>query len=472
MSSKTSSGRPPARVPMMRGSARATAVALLVTVAGRAGAAPAEEAATCTLATCIEVALSRHPALAGMQARVTEARAAADLHRAEALPTVGVEGGTGYINGEAVTYFGALGGRQNADGTPAAPLQGALWDATFVVLLPLFREGRLIGDTPIAEREARLGIQEQEMSRETLRRQVATAVADAWFTALKLQKAEPLQASVVAAREAVLKGAEAQEQERLISHAAALSARVGLASARHQLESTRIARLRAERALGAATGQVGTAIVPVEEASTLDPAAGAAGLVGPAPSMASAPEIRAAEFRVQQKQEEMARMSRQGWPTATVRAHYAVADGFALPVNNQYYVGLRLSVPLFDSGQTGKRVAMAQAQKEQAESALAALRLARAAEMEDLTARIRQLEADIALRDAQIEQARETVRAASARAAERLSAPGEEEEAQVALLELELSRSAARHDRALAETRLRIASGEWESSGLRPGLSP
>ena len=182
----------------------------------------------------------------------------------------------------------------------------------------------------------------------------------------------------------------------------------------------------------------------------------------------ASPAVRAAELRVQQKAEEIARIRKQWWPSATLRAHYGVADAFTLPVNNQYYFGLRFSIPLFDSGQTSKRVAVARAQKEQEEAALANVRLIRAAEMEDLTARLRQLGADIELRTAQIEQAREAVRAIRARAAERLAAPGEEDEAEVALLRLELARNAAVHDRALAETRLRIANGEWDSSGPVP----
>ena len=63
---------------------------------------------------------------------------------------------------------------------------------------------------------------------------------------------------MVTAQEAILKGAQAREEQRLISHATALAANVELAAARHDLETTRIARSRAERALGAATGLVGT----------------------------------------------------------------------------------------------------------------------------------------------------------------------------------------------------------------------
>jgi outer membrane protein TolC len=438
--------------------------------------AGAQEPATCALAACIDQAFARHPALAGMQARVAEARATAGVARAEALPTFNVEAGTGYISGEAITPFGTLGGPRIVNGQVVPPLEGGLYDATFVLLVPLLREGRLIGQSPLAEREARLGIAEQEMSRAALRREVAAAVAEAWFTALKLRRAEPLQAGVVTAREAIREGARAREEQRLISHASALAASVDLAAARHDLETTRIARERAERALGATTGLIGTAVAPMDAGSPLAP--------GETPSLAPSalparaavvpPEIRAAELRVEQRAEEIARIQRQWWPTAGVRAHYGVADAFSQtqPLNKQYYVGLRLTVPVFDSGLTSKRVAVARAQKEREESALASLRLARAAEIEDLRARVRQLEADLELQTAQIELARETVRAIRAKQEERLAAPGEEDEAQVALLRLELDRNAALHDRALAETRLRIASGDWDFPDSAPGRAP
>jgi outer membrane protein TolC len=465
----------------VRASTKAAALATLAAVLLGAPAPPAgaEDPATCALAACIDQALSRHPVLAGMQARVEEARAAAGVARAEALPTFNVDGGTGYISGEAITPFGALGGPRIVDGKVVPPLEGGLYDATFVLLVPLLREGRMLGQTPLAEREGRLGIAEQEMSRAALRREVAASVAEAWFTALKLRRAEPLLAGVVTAREAIREGAHAREEQRLISHAAALAASVDLAAARHDLETTRIARERAERALGAATGVIGTALAPEDAGSALDsgaaPAlpAASAGSPAAAPTMA-APEIRAAELRVEQKAQEIARIQKQWWPTASVRAHYGVADAFAQdqPINKQYYVGLRLTVPVFDSGLTSKRVAMARAQMEHEESALASLRLARAAELEDLRARVRQLDADLELQTAQIELARETVRAIRAKQAERLAAPGEEEEAQVALLRLELAASAARHDRALAQPRLRIATGDWEFPESAPDRAP
>ena len=478
MSSTTSRARRPARVPpTVRGSTRAAALATAVAALLALPPAPtgAEEPATCALAACIDQAFARHPALAGVQARVAEARATASVYRAEALPSFNVEGGTGYINGEAITPFGALGGARIVDGQVVPPLEGGIYDATFVLLVPLLREGRLLGQSPLAEREARLGIAEQEMSRAALRREVAAAVADAWFSALKLRRAEPLQAGVVAAREAIREGARAREEQRLISHASALAASVELAAARHELETTRIARERAERALGAATGLIGTAVAPADTGSALAPGetSPAPGAQPPPPAVAP-PEIRAAELRVEQRAEEISRIQKQWWPTATVRAHYGVADAFTQnqPINSQYYVGLRLTVPVFDSGLTGRRVAVARAQKEREESALASLRLVRAAEIEDLRARVRQLDADLELQTAQIELARETVRAIRAKEAERLAAPGEMEEAQVALLKLELAGSAALHDRALAETRLRIASGDWDFAETAPGRAP
>jgi outer membrane protein TolC len=465
----------------VRASTKAAALATLAAILLGAPAPPAgaQEPAACALAACIEQALARHPALAGMEARVAEARAAAGVAHAEALPAFNVEGGTGYISGEAITPFGTLGGPRIVDGKVVPPLEGGLYDALFVLQVPLLREGRLLGQSPLAEREARLGIAEQEMSRTALRREVAAAVADAWFTALKLRRAEPLQAGVVTAREAIREGARAREEQRLISHAAALAASVDVAAARHDLETTRIARERAERALGAAAGLVGTALAPADMGSPLDPGQLAAapapsGTAPPAGPVVSAPEIRAAELRVEQRAQEIARMQKQWWPTASVRAHYGLADAFTQdqPLNKQYYVGLRLTVPVFDSGLTSQRVAVARAQKEREESALASLRLARAAEIEDLRTRVRQLDADLELQAAQIELARETVRAIHAKQAERLAAPGEEEEAQVALLRLEVAESAARHDRALAQTRLRIATGDWDFPESAPHRAP
>jgi outer membrane protein TolC len=412
----------------------------------------------CDLRTCIDLAFAHHPQLKTSQARQEVARATINVHAAERRPRVDLEGGIGYLSGEAISPFAAIRG-VTEDGVAQRTAEGGFYQFLVQGAVPLLKDGTLIGQTSSAERQAQLGLSEEEWKTRALQTQVALNVVDAYVDVLKKQVAASVHEKIVATLAASYQLAQARFAQQLLAKNDLLIAEVQFVTAKRDQSVAQLALQRSQKALALALGMDKVAAVtPQELQEPLTPLPPFERLV--TATQTQHPEVKARQLRVQGSAEEVRKIRHESSPTVTLKMHYGLVDDFDGRLNDQWLTMLEVKVPLLDFGRNSSKVAVARAKMQQEEQYMAESKVDLERELHESYARVQTLEEERQLVEKQIEQATEALQLNRAKLMQNLVPPAAVAETEVALLKLQLAQSDVEHDRKLAHVRLQWISGE------------
>ena len=417
----------------------------------------------CDLESCIGVAFSNHPILKTGEARQSAAQVLLKVNEAERMPSLDLEGSTGYFSGESITPFDVVGGITEK-GIRQRHSSGGYYQATINAQIPIFKEGTLLGQASGLVRQARFGLSKEEWENQALRVQVALKVAEAYVQVLKNRKAVKAQEEIVVSLEGDYNLAQAKFNQNLISENDLLMAEVRLATGRRDISLSQLALRRSQQALSAAMGLDRTHEIDIQDLREFPaPLRPLEELVALARENNS--QVRAQQFKVRESEEEVKGVESERYPALSVAAHYGVADDFDRPLNDQWVAALQMKVPLFDFGLIRKKAAVARARVVEEEKRLLDFKLDMEQQVHEFYFHVQELEEEIELIKKQIQQTQEALKLNQAMFQQNLLPQSVVHDTEAALLKLQLAQSDAEYDQNLNRFELRLLSGEWNTQG-------
>jgi outer membrane protein TolC len=338
---------------------------------------------------------------------------------------------------------------------------GAYYQPSVGLEAPLVKEGTLVGQTAASVREAEFKVSEEDWANQSLRLQVTLQVAGAYVDVLKGLKAVQIDDVVAASLEEAYQLTLAKFNQNLISKNDLLMMEVQVAAAKRDLSIARLALQKGQRALASAMGLDQASqmeIHDLQDAPTpLPPLERLVAL-----ARQTHPELRAYQFRVSERAEEVKRVRSAQYPTLSLTANYGVVDAFEGRPNDQWVAALKVNVPIFDFGLIRSKTKVARAQLAEEEKLLLDYQRSLEQAISALYVHVQESEAEAAFINKQIEQATEAVNLNQAMFQQDLLPLSAVLDAKAALQKLRLALSNADYDQKLARFQLRVMSGGWE----------
>jgi outer membrane protein len=422
----------------------------------------AEEARVirCELQSCIQMAFANHPLLKASEARQAAARSQVDVQVAARRPTLNLVGESGYLSGKSISPFSALAG-VTEEGIQQRRVAGGYYQPTVGLEAPLVKEGTLVGQTAASVRQAEFKVSEEDWAHRSLRLQVTLQVAEAYVDVLKHLKAVQLDEAIVAALEEAYQLALAKFNQHLISKNDLLLAEVQVATAKRDLSVAHLALRKGQRALASSMGLDQVPQMEIEDLqdspAPLPPLERLVAL-----ARQTHPELRAYQFRVSERAEEIKRVRSAQYPTLSLTTKYGLVDAFEGRPSDQWNVALKVNVPIFDFGLIKSKTEVARANLAEEEKLLLDVQRSLEQAIAELYVHVQESEAEAVLINKQIEQAMEAVRLNQAMFQQNLLPQSAVLDTKAALQKLELALSNAEYDQKLARFQLRVVSGGWE----------
>ncbi len=304
-----------------------------------------------TLAACVRIALDENPALQASREGVASARASVGMARSPYYPAVSLE--AGYRRWESHAFL-----PEGLTGMTVSPVIGPTDDWSSGL-----RAGYLLFDS--GERAARLrsalsrqGLAEEEEA--GIRQDIALAVHQAFYSMLSVREAHLVAQQNLERAEAHLRLAQEYWEAGAVPKADVIRARVEAADAKLQL-------VRAESAVGQARGKLNRAMgLPVELDTEIDPSReemdspdkiDITGAMDQA--VRSRPELKAALHRKEEAQSSIDIARSSFGPSSKADAGYGVRDSEFLPGDQDWSVGVKVDLPLFQGFKRGHDVSRA-----------------------------------------------------------------------------------------------------------------
>ena len=414
------------------------------------GAAP--PAMPLTLSDALRRALSDNPAVARARAEIGAAQAQERIFFSAVLPRVGVNGT--FTENSEEAGFGTGADRR-------VILPGSDWNYRLTLSQPIYagnRERRAL-------QQARLGTQSARLSATDLEEAVILAVSADYFGVLQgdeLIDVEQRNLELTRQRrkqaQDLFEAGETTRVEALRAEADIKASERRLATARQNREAA-AGRLRLDLALEAP--------VQVSEPKDILPP------LPPEPELASRaeqrrPEVAVAETALQVARLEIVKQRGALLPVVSAEGGW-INQKSAFPSDNYGFLSLRLSVPVFQGGEVGARVALARQRLVQAESRLAELKQSVREEVHQALVDLQTSEANLGLAreqlaaaEAEYEQATELYRAQEITSLEA-------ETAETSLVEARRTVTTSRLDLRLAQLRVLAAAGLLKQAALPEG---
>jgi outer membrane protein TolC len=326
---------------------------------------------------------------------------------------------------------------------------------------PLVKEGTLVGQTAASVRQAEFKVSEEDWAHRSLRLQVSLQVAEAYVDVLKHLKAVQIDEAIVAALEEAYQLALAKFNQHLMSRNDLLIAEVQVAAAKRDLSVAHLALRKGQRALASSMGLDQAPQMEIQDLqdspAPLPPLERLVAL-----ARQTHPELRAYQFRVSERAEEVKRVRSAQYPTLSLTTKYGLVDAFEGRPADQWNVALKVNVPIFDFGLVRSKTEVARANLAEQEKLLLDFQRSLEQAIAELYVRVQESEAEAALILKQIEQAMEAVKLNQAMFQENLLPQSAVLDAKAALQKLELALSNAEYDQKLARFQLRVVSGGWD----------
>jgi heterocyst glycolipid deposition protein len=416
----------------------------------------------CDLASCLQIALTRHPDLQNADAKKLAAQSKIDFEKAEWTPHLDFKGESGYLSGKAVSPFSVIAG-VTEEGVPQRDVSGGYYIGSLTLSVPIVREGRLLGQNSPSIQGARFGLAVEENLVLTRRSQISYNVTAAYISVVKATAVVDDQEQLVKLTEPQYQLALAKFQQSLVSRNELLLAEVQLATAQRELTRAKDVLAYAKRELTRAMGLDMSTSVEVLDTHPLPV---------DIPSLPPLEEllvfahehrseVRAQEAQIQAKGEEVKRIRGERFPSLELIAGYNIGNDFNPPTNSQWNTRAQLTGPLFDFGRNEQKVAFARTIMTQEVTKLESLKGDIASQVQDVYFRIRNLLAELSLLEKQSEQATEALKLDQARFRQQLLPAAVVAEDEKALAKLTQARVLARYDLSLAYSQLELVTGGW-----------
>jgi outer membrane protein TolC len=416
----------------------------------------------CDLASCLQIALTRHPDLQSAEAKKLAAQSKIDFEKAQWTPHLDFKGESGYLSGKAVSPFSVIAG-VTEEGVPQREVSGGYYIGSLTLSVPIVREGRLLGQNSPSIQGARFGLAVEENLGLTRRSQISYNVTAAYINVAKATAVADNQEQLVKLTEPQYQLALAKFQQDLLSRNDLLLAEVQLATAQRELTRAKDMLAQSKGELVRAMGlDVSTSLEvldthplpvdvpslpPLEELITF--------------AHGHRLEVRAQEAQIQAKGEEVKRLRGERFPSLELVAGYDIGNNFDPPTNSQWNTRAQVTGSLFDFGRNEQKVTLARAMMRQEVMKMESMKGEIASQVQDVYFRIRSLMAELSLLDKQSEQATEALQLNQARVRQQLLPATVVAEDEKALAKLTQARVLARYDLSLAYTQLELVTGGW-----------
>lgn len=411
------------------------------------------EAGPFTLSQAIEFSLGRNPAIRSARKDVEIGRYRTDAARAGKMPKLDLNGG--------VTRY-----RYPAPVTPisGSPLEGAgfprfdntLYDAGVVFTLPLYKGGRLDREVAIAEIRRTIAEDMVDLSRQELIYNITSVYYKIYELEKLLQANEASAARLEAHRKNVelfLRAGTVPRIELLKTDAELAHARQAVLLTRNNLEST-YELLKEYMGIE----QPGGRISLVHEPALNDGHPGLDESVSRA--LSQRPDYKAAIKELKVAEERVKRAAGKRLPFVYLGGEYSGKSGERLDFRENWNLGLRLTVPLFDGGTITSEVNSERKEMEKRIEDERSLRLAIIREIKDSHLNIKNARERIDVSQTAIESARETLRVERLKYETGKGTSTDVIDAQTALLRAETDHYQALYDKDVAVAALQKAMGE------------
>lgn len=405
---------------------------LVSPLVGRASAQPAPR--PLSVADLVAMADERNPSIAAARRTVEAADAAVNLARAGWGVTVTAQGTAGIGGGGTSTSSSSF--------SSSAGLVGSyiLYDS---------------GQTGFAVRQAEANLRSARAVLDQVRQDTALAVAQAYMTLLRAQRAVEQRQQVVVQDQELLRLAEAQFQAGVVARSDVAQAQANLAAAEGDLIAASNDADLAVAALNTTLGQGPTT-----------PIAAAAPTAAPPVTVASAdlarmveqrPEVRKALADIEAAEAGVALAQAGGGLQLALTG--ATTQAFAPTGQTTYSLGTTVSFPLADAGRNSAQVGQAQANLAAARARIEGTRLTVQQQAVSARFNIATARARITSAQAGLAYAQESLRLAQGRYATGVGRLLEVTTAQTALVQAQVSLDGAQFDELTAVISLRYALG-------------
>lgn len=404
---------------------------LVSPLVGRASAQPAPR--PLSVADLVAMADERNPSIAAARRTVEAADAAVNLARAGWGVTVTAQGTAGIGGGTSTS---------SSSFSSSAGLVGSyiLYDS---------------GQTGFAVRQAEANLRSARAVLDQVRQDTALAVAQAYMTLLRAQRAVEQRQQVVVQDQELLRLAEAQFQAGVVARSDVAQAQANLAAAEGDLIAASNDADLAVAALNTTLGQGPTT-----------PIAAAAPTAAPPVTVASAdlarlveqrPEVRKALADIEAAEAGVALAQAGGGLQLALTG--ATTQAFAPTGQTTYSLGTTVSFPLADAGRNSAQVGQAQANLAAARARIEGTRLTVQQQAVSARFNIATARARITSAQAGLAYAQESLRLAQGRYATGVGRLLEVTTAQTALVQAQVSLDGAQFDELTAVISLRYALG-------------
>lgn len=409
-----------------------------------------------TLEQAIRYGLEHSPAQRTMASDVAAEEAGLGSARADRLPRLDLSAGaTKYHYPTATEPF--YGAPPNTH-FPSA-FYTTIYDAGLAFSLPLYRGGRLSRGVAIAELRRSIAEDMYSMGRQDL----IYNLTNAYYKVLQLEK-------VVKANDEAVKQFEAHRRDVEFLFQAGTAAKVDILKAETELAHARQAALISRNGLESAY-EVLKMLMGIDEmdkrirlvqdegrdveASPIEQDIQAA--------LNRRPDYQAALKRIKAAEERVALAEGRHYPSLNLTGEYSERAGPDMEWNENWFIGIRLFIPIFEGGSISAEVGRARAELMKAREGERALRLEIIREVRDAHLGVETAMQRMEVAEKAIETARENVRIEHLRYKAGVGTGTDVIDAQTSLLRAETDYHQAVYDRAIALAALRKAVGkEWE----------
>jgi outer membrane protein TolC len=418
---------------------------------------------SCDLATCIQIALARHPELQVAESRALAAQSKVEFEKAQWRPQLDFKGESGYLNGKSTGPFAVISG-VTEEGVPQRQVSGGYYAGSLMLNVPIVREGKIFGWNSPSVQQARFSLTTEEQLQLTRQKQIIYNVTAAFINVLKTSEVVQENEQVVKLTEPQYQLALAKFKQNLVSRNDLLIAEVQLATAKRELALARNAMARAKSELAGAMGLEGGSSVDILDTQSLPAATATLPAVEELLAFAyqHRPEVQAQQAQIQAKAEEVKRVRSERFPSLQFVAEYNFANAFDPPVATQWRTVAQVTGPIFDFGRNAQKVGLARAQMTEEVRRLESLKVGIAGEVQDAYTRITDTLAQLDLLDKQIEQAREALKLNQSMFAQQLLPEATLAEVQKALTKLTQAKALAHYDLLVAYSQLGLVTGGWK----------
>lgn len=339
-------------------------------------AAPAKNespSAKYDLRACIELAMQRHPSINADLAAAAAIKSRLAVREVEnRLLRFKMKGDAIYTRGESLGTVALLRG-VDEEGISQGLAKGSAYHAYLTNELPIFQEGRFIGQTVRAVDQARLDVHEQEWKSQSSQIEISKEVMQDYFELLKDQGFAQIAEKKVTLQDTLYKKAQADYEQERTTKTDLIAAELKALQAKTELSQLHISHQQAMRNFSRMIGEVNNEQFAVENIYL-----GTPGSLPPLDELVAKiqqhPQIKAQGVSLEKSRQELKKIQAGYLPSLALRTNYGVGgieiDG---SLTKNLTATVDVDIPVFEIDITKKKVVEAIAKENQEQQKLSEL---------------------------------------------------------------------------------------------------